>query len=60
MKIRIFLLLCISLIAQGFSLSVEMKDEQSSNPSILALRTRIVNDSTSGIFDVKLRYVFTK
>lgn len=60
MKIRFFLLLCISLIAQGFSLSVEMKDEQSSNPSILALRTRIVNDSTSAIFDVKLRYVFTK
>ena len=27
MKIRFFLFLCVSLIAHGFSLSVEMKDE---------------------------------
>lgn len=52
----LFLVIPVRILA----LSVEFKDEQMFNPSMLALRTRIVNDSNIPVYNVKLRYIFTK
>lgn len=54
------LTLCIFLASDLFALSVHFKDEQLYNPSMLALRTRILNESDSSVQNVKLRYIFTK
>lgn len=52
--------LCIFLASDLFALSVDFKDEQLYNPSILALRTRIFNESETPVQNVKFRYIFTK
>lgn len=52
------LVLCLSV--QAFALSVEFRDEQPNNQSILALRTRIVNEDGCARNNIKIRYVFIK
>lgn len=54
------LLLSLCLVVQSFALSVEFKDEQTTNSSMLALRTRIVNENAFTIYNVKLRYIFSQ
>lgn len=53
-----YILLSLFFVVQSFALSVEFKDEQIANSSMLALRTRIVNENGLTVHNVKLRYVF--
>ncbi|MBR4916352.1 MAG: hypothetical protein IKZ45_04655 [Fibrobacter sp.] len=58
--LRFIVILCFSLVAELFALSVDFKDEQVYNSSMLALRMRVVNELGTPLRNIKLRYLFTK
>lgn len=56
----LFLLHILLLAISSFAVSVESMDEQLNNPSMIGLRTRIVNDSNETLRNVEMRFVFWK
>lgn len=56
----LFLLHILLFAVCSFAVSVESMDEQLNNPSMIGLRTRIVNDSNLTLKNVEMRFFFLK